>query len=110
MDRLTMDLRFVVRSLAKRPMLTAAVVVTLALAIGANAAVFGVVDALLVHPYDMPDVDRIVMPLTTSPQWIGRRETVSRADFLDWRRELQGGAIEHLAATLWWDANLVGRD
>ena len=110
MDRLTMDLRFVVRSLAKRPMLTAAVVVTLALAIGANAAVFGVVDALLVHPYDMHDVDRIVMPLTTSPQWIGRRETVSRADFLDWRRELQGGAIEHLAATLWWDANLVGRD
>ena len=43
MDRLRMDLRFVVRSLAKRPMLTAAVVVTLALAIGANAAVFGVV-------------------------------------------------------------------
>ena len=110
MDRLLMDVRFAMRSLAKRPTLSAAVVVTLALAIGANAAVFGVVDALLLHPYDMHDVDRIVMPLTTSPQWIGHRETVSRADFLDWRRELQGGGIEHLAATLWWDANLVGRD
>jgi len=110
MDRLLMDVRFAARALAKRPTLTAAVVLTLALGIGANAAVFGVVDALLLHPYDMHDVDRIVMPVTTSPQWTGRRETVSNADFLDWRRELQGGAIERLAATMWWDANLVGRD
>jgi len=110
MDRLLMDIRLAARSLAKRPTLSAAVVLTLALGIGANAAVFGVVDALLLHPYDMHDVDRIVMPFTTSPQWNGRRETVSRADFLDWRRDLASGSIEHLAATLWWDANLVGRD
>jgi len=110
MDRLMMDVRLAVRSLVKRPLMSLAVVLTLALGIGANAAVFGVVDALVLHPYAMHDVDRIVMPVTTSPQWIGRRETVSRADFLDWRRELENGAIDHLAATLWWDANLVGRD
>ena len=110
MDRVLMDVRYALRSLAKRRGMTVAVVVTLALGIGANAAVFGVVDAMLLHPFTMPDVDRIVMPMTTSPRWSGHRETVSPADFLDWRRQWAGGAVEHLAATEWWDANLVGRD
>ncbi len=110
MDRFLMDVRFAARSISKRPFLTAAVVATLALAIGANAAVFGVVDALLLHPFDMHDVDRIVMPVTTSPRFGEKRETVSPADFLDWQHAMQGGPIEHLAAINWWDANLVGRD
>ncbi|HXI29597.1 MAG TPA: ABC transporter permease, partial [Vicinamibacterales bacterium] len=110
MDRLLMDVRYAVRSLLKRPTTTATIVLTLALGIGANAAVFGVVDAMLLHPFVMKDVDRIVMPVTTSPRWSGHRETVSAADFLDWRRDLSGGSIEHLAAADWWDANLVGRD
>ncbi|MBW8860905.1 MAG: ABC transporter permease, partial [Acidobacteria bacterium] len=94
----------------KRRTTTAAIVATLALGIGANAAVFGVVDAMLLHPFTMADADRIVMPMTTSPRWSGHRETVSPADFLDWRRQSTGGAVEHLAATEWWDANLVGHD
>jgi len=110
MDRFLIDLRFVVRGLIKRPLFVASIVVTLALGIGANVAVFGVIDALLIHPFDLRDVDRIVMPITTSPKWTGHRETVSSADFLDWRRDVQNGAIEHLAAVDWWDANLVGRD
>src|SRR5207237_9685596 len=52
MDRLLTDVRFALRALMKRPMTTAALVATLALGIGANAAVFGVVDALVLHPYD----------------------------------------------------------
>jgi len=110
MDRLLMDLRYAVRAIAKRPTMTATIVVTLALGIGANAAVFGVIDALMLHPFTMPDVDRIVMPVTTSPRFTGHRETTSAGDFLDWRRDLRGGAIEHVAAFDWWDANLVGRD
>ena len=110
MDRLTMDLRLALRSLAKRPLLSATVVVTLALGIGTNAAVFGVIDKLVIHPYAMHDVDRVVMPVTTSPASIERRGTVSPADFLDWRRDLAGGTIRHLSAIHWWDANLVGRD
>jgi len=110
MDRFAMDLRYALRSLVKRPLMAASVVVTLALAIGANAAVFGMVDALLLRPFPMRDVDRIVMPVQTSPTGIGRRETLSPADFLDWRRDLAGGAIEHLSAFEWWDVNLVGRD
>src|SRR5262249_3382480 len=110
MDRLFMDVRYALRSLIKRPTMTATIVATLALGIGANAAVFGVVDAMLLHPFVMADVDRIVMPMTTSPRFTGHRETVSPADFLDWRRDLSGGTIEHLAAISWWDAHLVGRD
>ena len=110
MDRLFLDLRYALRSIAKQPTTTAAIVLTLGLAIGANAAVFGVVNAMLLHPFVVPDVDRIVMPMTTSPRFQEHRETVSPADFLDWRRSLAGGAIEHVAATAWWDANLVGRD
>ncbi len=113
MDRLFLDVRFALRALLKAPTTTVAIVLTLALAIGANAAVFGIVDALLLRPYAMPDVDRIVMPVTTSPHWgamAGHRETVSPADFLDWRRRLAGGTIEQLAAIEWWNANLVGRD
>jgi putative ABC transport system permease protein len=110
MDQMMLDLRYALRSIAKQPTTTLTIVMTLALGIGANAAVFGVIDALLLHPFAMPDVDRIVMPVTTSPRWTGHRETVSPADFLDWRRDLKGGAIEHAAAFGWWDANLVGRD
>ena len=109
MDRLVTQIRFAVRSLVKRPWMTAAVVSTLALGIGANAAIFGVVDALILHPYAFPDVDRIVMPVETAPSLPYRRQTVSPANFLDWRRDL-AGTIDHLTAIQWWDVNLVGRD
>jgi hypothetical protein len=98
MDRLAMDLRLAVRSLIKRPLMTATVVLTLALGIGANAAVFGIIDALVLHPYTMRDVDRIVMPVQTVPNEVGKRETVAPANFLDWRRDIEGGSIQDLAA------------
>jgi putative ABC transport system permease protein len=56
----------------------------------------------------MPDVDRIVLISHTQPDDIDRRETVSPADFLDWKR--QTDSLEYLSATEWWNANLVGRD
>ncbi|HXT33925.1 MAG TPA: ABC transporter permease [Vicinamibacterales bacterium] len=110
MDRLAMEARLAARSLLKRPGLTAAVALTLALGLGANAAVFGIIDALLVRPFNMPAVDRIVTISEIAPVDFGsRRETVSPANFLDWRRDL-AGTVDHLAAMEWWDANLVGRD
>ena len=110
MDRLAMEARFALRSLLKRPALTAAAAMTLALGLGANAAVFGIIDALVIHPFNMPAVDRIVTVSETAPMNSGtRRETVSPANFLDWRRDL-AGTIDHLTAMEWWDVNLVGRD
>src|SRR5262245_51569031 len=108
MERFVMDVRYAARSLAKRPLMSAAVVATLALGIGANATVFGVIDALVLRPFTMRDVDRIVMPVATQPNSIGRRETVTPADFLDWRRDLAADpnrTIEHLSAMQWWDVN-----
>ena len=110
MDRLAMDLRLAARSLLKRPLMTATVVMTLALGIGANAAVFGIIDALVIRPFTMRDVDRIVMPVQTVPNEVGKRESVSPANFLDWRRDLEGKSIQDLAAFEWWEANLMGRD
>ena len=110
MDRLAMDVRFALRSLTKRPWMTIAIVMTLAMGLGANAAIFGVIDALLLRPFTARDVDRIVMPVGTAPNQSQKRQTVSAADFLDWRREATHGAVERLAAFEWWDANLVGRD
>jgi len=110
MDRLALEIRLALRALVKRPLVTLSIVVTLALGLGANAAIFGVIDALVLRPFPMPDVDRLVMPVETVPNQQYKRETVAPADYLDWRRDLGQGAIQTLAALRWWDASLVGRD
>ena len=110
MDRLALESRHAFRALLKRPAMTAAVVVTLALGLGANAAIFGVIDALVLRPFPMPDVDRLVMPVETIPNQEFRRETVAPADYLDWRREAGQGALAKMAALQWWDASLAGQD
>ncbi len=110
MDRIAFEIRLAFRSLLKRPLVTTAIALTLALGLGANAAIFGVIDALVLRPFPIADVDRLVMPVETVPNQDYRRETVAPADYLDWRREAGQGALEMLAALQWWDASLAGRD
>src|SRR5512144_758949 len=102
------NLRIVVRSLRKRPSLVIVAILTLALGLGANAAVFAVIDALVLRPFTFRQPDRIVLLAETSPQESYAQESVSPANFLDWRR--QADAVDHLTAMEWWDVNLVGRD
>jgi putative ABC transport system permease protein len=108
MRTLALEIRHAVRALLQRPALSAVLILTLALGLGANAAIFSIIDALVVRPYTMPDVDRIVVISHTRPEDIDRRETVTPADYLDWKK--QADVFERLAAYEWWDANLVGRD
>src|SRR5690606_28852333 len=60
LDRWKRDLVHATRTLLKAPGFTAITVVTLALAIGANTAIFSVVDAVLLDPLDFPEPDRLI--------------------------------------------------
>jgi putative ABC transport system permease protein len=108
MSTLGLEVRHAIRSIRKRPALSAIVVVTLALGLGANAAVFAIIDALVLRPFTMRDVDRITLVTYTRADDLDRRNAFTPADFLDLRK--QTDVFERLAAFRWWNANLVGRD
>ncbi len=98
MRTLARDLRHAARSIRRTPGFTAIVVFTLALGIGANAAIFSVAHVALLHPlpYDRPD--QIVLVTTVDSK--GKQGGAQPADFLDWRA--QNRVFEHLAAKIDW--------
>src|SRR5712692_2564815 len=83
MDTALQDVRFAVRSLRRQPAFAMLAVLTLALGIGANAAIFSAVDAVLLRPLEYRDPERIVA-LSTDWRRTGTQGTVSAPDFHDW--------------------------
>src|SRR5215471_8404044 len=96
MQTLLQDLRYGARMLAKRPGFTLIAVLTLALGIGANTAIFSVVNAALLRPLPYEQPERLTVLYETNPQQ-GRDEmSVSYPNFIDWRAQSQ--SFEQLAA------------
>ncbi len=109
METLIRDIRYGIRSLLKRPAFTAVVVLVLALGIGANTAIFTVVNAVLLQPPPYPEPDRLLRVFSA----LGRENiretggTVFAPDFVEWSTQCH--TCEHLGAyTLPWPSNLTG--
>jgi predicted permease len=90
------DLRYGIRTLRKNPGFTMTAVLTLALGIGANTAIFSVVDAVLLRPLPFPASDRLVRIWESEPREGTFRNVVNGLNFLDWRE--QNRSFESMAA------------
>jgi putative ABC transport system permease protein len=102
-DSLIQDLRYGLRMLRRNPGITLIAVFTLALGIGANTAIFSVVNAVLLRPLPYRDPDRLVL---VSHYHANTSEHTYGADFLEWRD--QAKSFEQIAAYYFNTADLTG--
>src|SRR5919108_48905 len=105
MNQFLSDLRYGPRMLRKSPAFTAIAVLTLALGIGANTAMFSIVYGVLLRALPFPEPDRVVHLYTKSPQF-GERQSISFPNYLDWQRRSQ--SFEQMASYRSDDLNLTG--
>src|ERR1051325_5308090 len=98
------QIRFAFRQLIKNPAFSTVAVLTLALGIGANTAIFSMVNAVLLRPLPYPDADRIMVLNESSGP--GQDYSVAMPDYFDWRND--NTVFEHLAATHKESRNLSG--
>ena len=94
MDELLNDIRFGFRMIRKSPGFATVAVLTLAIGIGANAAIFSFVDAVLLKPLPYPHPEEIVQVWEKPPKY--DRNGVSTMNFLDWKN--QNGVFRYIAA------------
>ena len=85
MSSVLRDVRHSARALRHSPGFTAIAILTLAIGIGANTAIFSFVDAMLLKPLPYPDADRIVRVMEKPPR--GERNGISTLNFLDWQKD-----------------------
>jgi len=100
------DVRYALRRLRRSPGFTATAVLTLGLGLGATAAIFAVVHAVLLRPLPFPHPDRLVMVWMHNPRQNIERDVSSYPNFLDWRR--LNTTFEHLVGVAEGSANLTG--
>jgi hypothetical protein len=98
------DVRYGLRVLARNPGFTAVAVITLALGIGANTAIFTVVNAVLLRPLPYEKPDQLVAVFESEPEC--RNCPVSGPDFLDWRQSSK--SFSSLVAGTMDQASLTG--
>ena len=102
-----MDFKYSLRQLAKSPGFTFVAILTLALGIGANTAIFSFISSWVMHPSPFPAMDRIALLFETNKK-TGVTDSVAIPDWLDWREK--SDIFEELAAATWGGYNLTGSD
>lgn len=98
------DLRFGVRVLFKQPGFTLVAVLALALGIGLNTAFFSIINAILLKPVNLPELDRTVTIWETVPSRGIDHNEAAPANYFDWRT--QSNSFEQVALYTWWGVNL----
>ena len=110
-ERLWQDLRFAIRTLVKQPGFSAVIVLTLALGIGANTAIFSVLNPFLLRPLPFEDASQLVHIFGTDRSYEGfgwDMARISHADFVDMKNEAE--AFEQLGAYTYGGVNISGGD
>ena len=102
-----MELKYALRQLFKSPGFAIVAILTLALGIGANTAIFSFISSWMLKPSPFPNIDRLVLLLETNKR-TGSENFTAPADYLDWRD--QAGIFEELAAATGNSYNLTGSD
>jgi putative ABC transport system permease protein len=104
-DRLWQDMRYALRTLRRNPGFAAVAILTLALGIGTNTAVFSVVSAVLIKPLPYPDADRILWLANYNQRY--KFEASSAPDYWDWR---EAQSFEAMAGYNTLDSTLMDGD
>ena len=104
MDGVSRDLAYAVRSLLRRPGFTAVVVLTLGIGVGANAGVFGVLDAVLLQPFSWEDEEELVFMWESYD--VDQSKSLSYLNFVDWRD--RNRVFENVGAHTYWTFTLTG--
>ena len=109
LEALRQDLRFGLRGLRKSPGFAAVTVLTLALGIGANTAIFSVVDAVLLRPLPYHEPERLVTLFESkAPNDLSSKNGVAPGNFLDWRAQNQ--VFSQMGAVSLPGFNITGTD
>jgi hypothetical protein len=102
---LSRDTRFALRTLRHNPVLTVAAIVTLAVGIGANTAIFSTLHGVVLRPLPFKDTDRLVMLYETNPERGWTQAEVAPANLFDWKEQVD--AFEDIAGYLSFGSTTV---